>query len=184
MSIERYKQWPCIYKMLDNTMDNNLAADYINAYIITALSKMQLSDGQIKLALMFYDKLTRHNNNIEPLNKLIVMELLVDYSENELDQIDKYMPDMLALDIGAEYNKYTLNNPITPRGYSKFKELLNKTGQEQSIYQNEYIIKTVCELDKASIEPAHQFYSALVYLLSIKSNDTSLILDLLVRLIK
>lgn len=169
--------------MLDNTMDNN-PADYINAYIITALSKLQLSDGQIKLALIFYDKLARHNNNIEPLSKLIIMELLVDYSENELSQIDIYMPAILTLDIGAEYNKYTLKNNITPRGYQKFKELLNNTAEDQTNYQKDYIIKTLCELDKASIEPAQQFYSSLVYLLSIKSEDISLLLDLLVRLIK
>lgn len=116
--MHKYSEYPCIYSLLecikkphDNNYSSNNSIAIIKQLIITILQNLNtidLSCGQIKLVFCFINKVKPFISNPDECIKLLLTELLCDYSKDQLHIID----DLLA---HSPINLNNTNQPNTQR---------------------------------------------------------------------
>jgi len=168
----QYQKYTNLYTLLsglNNSVDIQHILRCISHIILLALTKLDLSPGRIKLALLSIDKLTagftcNNVHNLHALLKCIHTELLVDFTPDQLAIIDEH----LQLDNNDQNNngiRYVYKcNPAANNLIDEVNVYLNNYMTSSSSDQKNLLYGMVCLLIESGIQ--QDLLEDILYILS------------------
>lgn len=96
--MDKYTAYPNIYNLLiqlDNNTNTHLNLQKLITLILQNTAHLSLTSGQIKLAFCFISKVKPVIHNVQESLKIILSELLIDYSPEQLTKIDTLLDNYL-----------------------------------------------------------------------------------------